>query len=138
MMSLAGLEIDHIGIAVESIDEAANFYQALGFMDLHKEEITSEKVKVGMFALDNKANIELLESTDPEGPIAKFIAKKGPGIHHICLRVADIKAKIAELKAKGIKLINDEPKKGAHNCLIAFIHPKSTGGVLIELSQAMD
>ena len=132
---LSGLEIDHIGIAVPSLAQGKLFYEALGFKQMSTEEVPSEMVKVGFLQLDNQAAIELLEPTSPESPVAKFIDKRGPGIHHICLRVKDIKATMDQLKAKGMQLINSEPKKGAHNCWVAFVHPKSTGGVLIELSQ---
>ena len=127
--------LDHIGVAVNSLDEGFKFYQDLGFKSLSTEVVESEKVKVGMIELANSCRIELLESTDPSGPIAKFIDKRGTGIHHICLRVSDVKACLQTLKAHGYKLINEEPKRGAHNCWVAFVHPKSTGGVLLELSQ---
>jgi methylmalonyl-CoA/ethylmalonyl-CoA epimerase len=128
-------EIDHLGIAVNSLNEGRVFYEALGFTAMDIEEVPSEKVKVGFLELANSAAIELLEPTSPDSAVAKFLAKRGPGIHHVCLRVKDIRAVIARLKAKGIQMIHDEPKQGAHNCLVAFIHPKSTGGILMELSQ---
>jgi methylmalonyl-CoA/ethylmalonyl-CoA epimerase len=130
------MELDHIGIAVENLESAKKFYECLGWTSMPTEEVDSEKVKVGFLKLDNNANIELLESTSPDGPISKFIDKKGPGIHHICLRVKNIKEVLNDLKKKNIQLINSEPKLGAHNCWVAFIHPKSTGGVLIELSES--
>lgn len=132
---LSGFEIDHIGVAVSNLEQGKLFYEALGFSTMSTEEVPSEMVKVGFLRLDNQASIELLEPTSSESPVAKFIDKRGPGIHHICLRVKDIRATMAQLKSKGMQLINSEPKKGAHNCLVAFVHPKSTGGVLIELSQ---
>ncbi len=95
----------------------------------------SEKTKTGFFKLQNNSNLELLESMSEDGPIKKFLEKRGPGIHHICLRVKDISAVLTHLKEQGVRLINETPKKGAHDCLVAFIHPASTGGVLIELSQ---
>lgn len=128
-------EIDHIGIAVESIEQGAKFYKTLGFADPHIEDVPSEKTKTGFLKLQNKATLELLESMSDDGPIKKFLEKRGPGIHHICLRVKNIEAVLANLKAQGVRLINETPKKGAHDCLVAFIHPASTGGVLIELSQ---
>ncbi|MBK9293358.1 MAG: methylmalonyl-CoA epimerase [Oligoflexia bacterium] len=135
-MSKAQIEIDHIGIAVESLDTSYPFWKAIGFNeDKNPEVVSDQKVKVGMLALANNANIELLEATQADSPIAKFISKRGPGIHHICLRVKDIHKILNQLKALGIKLINESPVKGAHNCLVAFIHPSSTGGVLVELSQ---
>lgn len=128
-------ELDHIGIAVESIAEGSKFYKAMGFADPHIEDVPSEKTKTGFFKLQNNSNLELLESMSEDGPIKKFLEKRGPGIHHICLRVKDIEAVLAHLKSQGVRLINETPKKGAHNCMVAFIHPASTGGVLIELSQ---
>jgi methylmalonyl-CoA/ethylmalonyl-CoA epimerase len=128
-------ELDHIGIAVESLDLGGEFYKALGLKEDHRETVASEKVRVGFYPLQNRADLELLEGTDPESPIAKYIAKKGPGVHHICLRVKNLDAMVAQLKAKNIKLINEEPRRGAHNCRVVFVHPKSTGGVLVELSE---
>lgn len=128
-------ELDHIGVAVESLDKGKNFYEALGLGPMDVENVPSEKVKVGFFALGNDANIELLEPTSSDSPVAKFLEKRGPGIHHICLKVSDIRTVLQTLKSKGVQLINDEPRVGAHNCLVAFIHPKSTGGILIELSE---
>lgn len=128
-------ELDHIGIAVESLDSGFGFYEALGFQGMDTEEVPSEKVKVGFLRLGNRANLELLESTSESGPIRKFIDKRGPGIHHICLRVKNIDAILEMLKKKGVRLINEQAKLGAHNCRVAFIHPASTGGVLIELSE---
>ena len=127
--------LDHLGIAVESLDKGRAFYEALGLGPMTVEVVASEKVRVGFFTLGNGSRIELLEPTEKESPVGKFLEKHGPGIHHICLRVTDIRLVLAQLKAKGVQLINDEPKPGAHGCLVAFIHPKSTGGVLIELSQ---
>lgn len=127
--------LDHIGIAVESLVEGSKFYQALGFKNLHVEEVPTEKVKVGMYELANKARVELLEPTTPDSAVAKFLAKRGPGIHHICFRVKGIQALLDQLKSAGVQLIHEKPTPGAHGCLVAFIHPKSTGGVLIELSE---
>ncbi len=128
-------EFDHVGIAVSSIEEGAKFYLALGFQVQHIEEVESEKVKVAMLEMANQSKIELLEPTDPRSPIAKFIAKRGFGIHHICIRVKNIEQKLEVLKKSGYQLINESPKMGAHNCKIAFVHPKATGGVLLELSE---
>jgi len=127
--------LDHIGIAVKNLDEGSALYRAMGFRDMYTETVASEKVRVGMFELANGARIELLEPTESESPVGKFLAKRGPGIHHICLRVTDIRSVMRQLKQSGIKLINAEPKVGAHNCLVAFIHPQSAGGVLVELSE---
>ena len=128
-------EFDHVGIAVKSIEEGAKFYEAMGLKGSPIEVVEREKVRVQMFELGNNARIELLESTSPDGPIAKFIDKRGVGLQQMCLRVKDVRAALAKLKASGYKLINEEPFKGAHNCLVAFVHPSSTGGVLLELSQ---
>jgi methylmalonyl-CoA/ethylmalonyl-CoA epimerase len=128
-------ELDHIAIAVEGLDEGFKFYKTLGFDNMETEVVASEKVKTGFLKLGNRATIELLEPTSKDSTVAKFLEKRGPGIHHICLRVKDIDATVSELKRKGVRMINDEPKMGAHNCRVAFIHPASTGGVLIELSQ---
>lgn len=128
-------ELDHIGIAVESLEKGFGFYEALGFGDLEIEEVPSERVKVGFIRLENRANLELLEATSDDSPIRKFLQKRGPGIHHICLRVKNIDAILAQLKAKGVRLIDEVAKPGAHNCRVAFIHPSAAGGVLIELSE---
>lgn len=127
--------IDHIGIAVENLDEAMPFYQTvLGLPLAGVEEVADQKVRTAIFC-SGDGRVELLESTDPEGPIGKFVAKKGPGIHHVAIRVADIRAKLAELAAQGAQLIDKEPRIGAGGHLIAFVHPKTTGGVLLELTQ---
>ena len=132
------MELDHIGIAVKDLAESQKFYELLGWTSMPTEVVESEKVKVGFLNMENKCAIELLESTSEDGPIAKFLEKRGPGIHHICLRVKDIHKTLDELKAKNIRLINSEPKVGAHNCLVAFVHPQATGGVLLELSQPQE
>ncbi|MGZ3722260.1 MAG: methylmalonyl-CoA epimerase [Bdellovibrionales bacterium] len=128
-------ELDHIGVAVESLEKGKAFYEALGLGKMSVEKVASEKVTVGMYELGNDSRIELLEPTEPDSPVGKFIKSRGPGIHHICLKVSDIRATMKALKSQGVQLINDEPREGAHNKLVAFIHPKSTGGILIELSQ---
>lgn len=128
--------IDHIGIAVESLEAALPFYRdVLGLPLAEIEEVADQRVKTAVFPT-GEGRVELLEPTHPESPIAKFLAKRGPGIHHVAIRVADIEAKLAELEAKGVQLIDREPRIGAGGHLIAFIHPKSTGGVLLELTQA--
>ena len=128
-------ELDHIGVAVESLDQGKKFYEALGLGEMHVERVDSEKVTVGMFELGNDSRIELLEPTQPDSAVGKFLEKRGPGIHHICLRVTDIRSVVQALKAQGVQMINEEPKPGAHGCQVAFVHPKSTGGILLELSQ---
>ncbi|MEZ4871545.1 MAG: VOC family protein [Bdellovibrionales bacterium] len=104
--------LDHIGVAVNTLEEGFQFYQALGFTKLSTEVVESEKVKVGMIELANSCRIELLESLSEDGPVAKFIQKRGTGIHHVCLRVGDVQTCIDQLKSKGYKMINDEPKRG--------------------------
>ena len=127
--------IEHVGIAVKSLDKSNKIFAALlGKSHYKTEEVKSENVRTSFFkAGQNK--IELLESTEPEGPIAKFIEKKGEGIHHIAFAVDDIVSEISRLKEEGFIILNEIPKKGADNKLVAFLHPKSTNGVLIELCQ---
>ena len=131
------IKLDHIGIATPEIQES-HFFKLLGLSDGGTEEVPTEKVKVSFSGTENGANIELLEPMGEDGPIAKFLQKRGPGIHHICFRVNDIDAMVSHLKANGVKMINEEPKPGAHNCRVVFIHPKSTGGVLVELSEKVN
>lgn len=130
-------KVDHIGIAVPNLDEAVKTYTALlGKSPEHFEEVAEQKAKTAFFAV-GETNLELLQSTSPGGPIGKFIEKNAGrgGLHHICLQVDDIEAALAEYKKAGLQLIDEKPRVGAHGKLIAFVHPKSTGGVLIELSQ---
>ncbi|MGE0762768.1 MAG: methylmalonyl-CoA epimerase [Bdellovibrionales bacterium] len=129
-------KLDHIGIAVQNLEQGAAFYKALGFLGMHIEVVPTEKVKVGMFELANQARVELLEPVTPDSAVGKFLEKRGPGIHHICFKVKDIRSIMRRLEEAGMQLINKEPTPGAHNCLVAFVHPKSTGGVLIELSES--
>ncbi|WP_442267731.1 methylmalonyl-CoA epimerase [Tenacibaculum sp. ZS6-P6] len=128
-------KIEHIGIAVKSIEKSnALFASLLGEAHYKIEEVESEGVRTSFFKTGpNK--IELLEATKPDSPIAKFIEKKGEGIHHIAFAVEDIEAEITRLKDEGFIVLNETPKKGADNKLVAFLHPKSTNGVLIELCQ---
>ena len=129
------VSIDHIGIAVANIDEALAFYRdALGLEVEAPEEVASQRVRAHFIPVGDSA-IELLEATADESPIAKYVAKRGPGIHHITLRVDDIAAALAQLKARGVRLIDDVPRPGAHGSQVAFIHPTSAHGVLIELKQ---
>jgi methylmalonyl-CoA/ethylmalonyl-CoA epimerase len=128
--------LDHIGIAVKSLD-AANIYQALGLEIEHVETVDTQKVKTAFLSVGD-ANLELLEPTSPDSPIAKFIEKRGEGIHHICLRVDDIESHLERLKAQGYRLINEAPVPGAHGCRVAFLHPAAGNGVLIELSETMN
>lgn len=130
--------IEHIGIAVKNLDEAIKFYEeVLGLQCYNIEEVKDQKVKTALF-LTGLTKIELLESTDPEGPIAKFIEKKGEGIHHIAYAVSDLQKNLDEIHHKGIQLIDREPRKGAEGLNIAFLHPKSTYGVLTELCEHPD
>lgn len=128
-------KIEHLGIAVKNIEESAKIYEALLGSKCYKiEEVVSEHVKTAFYQI-GESKIELLEATDESSPIHKFIAKKGSGIHHIAFDVEDIYAEIERLKAEGFQLINDVPKNGADNKIIAFLHPKSTDGILVELCQ---
>lgn len=128
-------KVDHIGIAVSNLDDALEFYEKVLGMSLQGIEIVEEqKVKVAFLPIGD-TEIELLESTDKEGPIAKFIAKKGEGIQHIAYRVDDIEEALEEMRQKGIRLIDEKPRYGAGGAKIAFLHPKSTHGILIELCQ---
>ena len=135
VLSEFGFELDHLGIAVHSLDEGFKFYQALGFKQLPTEEVSSEQVRVGFVNLGNRSSIELLEATSETSPIKKFIEKRGPGIHHVCLRVKGIDAVVERLKQAGVRLVNEVPRPGAHGCRVVFVHPSSAGGVLLELSE---
>jgi methylmalonyl-CoA epimerase len=125
--------LDHIGIAVRSLD-AAKVYSALGLTTDDVEAIQKQGVKTAFLSVGD-ANIELLEPLSPDSPVGKFLAKRGEGIHHICFRVADIDQHLARLKEQGFQLINEAPVAGAHGCRVAFLHPATAGGVLIELSE---
>jgi methylmalonyl-CoA/ethylmalonyl-CoA epimerase len=126
--------VDHIGIAVKSIAESLKFYEAMGLKSVGVEEVAEQKVRVAFLPL-GEAEIELLESTSPDGPVAKYIEKNGEGIQHLALRVDNLEAALAELKAQGVRLIDEKPRYGAGGAKIAFVHPRSTGGVLLELSE---
>ena len=128
------LKIDHIGIAVRNLAESSKLYEMLGIQSAGVEEVAEQKVRVSFFPLGD-SEIELLESTSPDGPIAKHIEKNGEGIQHMALRVDNLEAALAELKAKGVRLIDEKPRYGAGGAKIAFVHPKSTGGILLELSE---
>lgn len=128
-------KIDHIGIAVKSLADLVPVYENVLGLHLHGYEIVEEqKVKVAKIH-GGPDCIELLEPTSPDSPIAKFLDKRGPGIHHICLEVTDIEATLKRFADAGLELIDKTPRRGAGGCRIAFVHPKSTGGVLIELSE---
>ncbi len=126
--------VDHIGIAVKSIAESLKFYEALGLKSVGVEEVAEQKVRVAFLPI-GEAEVELLESTAPDGPVAKYIEKNGEGIQHVALRVDNLEAALAEMKAKGVRLIDEKPRYGAGGARIAFVHPRSTGGVLLELSE---
>jgi methylmalonyl-CoA epimerase len=129
------MKINHLGIATKGIDEALAFWSdALGLENVHTEVVEDQKVRVAMLPL-GESRIELLEPTSDDSPISKFLEKRGGGIHHIAVEVTDIEASLATLKAKGMRLIDESPRIGAEGCLVAFVHPSSANGVLLELVQ---
>ena len=129
------MKISHLGIATKGIDEALKFWQdALGLENVHAETVEDQKVRVAMLPI-GETRIELLEATADDSPIAKFVEKRGGGIHHIAVEVENIEESLAKLKASGARLIDEQPRIGAEGCLIAFVHPSATGGVLLELIQ---
>lgn len=129
------LKIDHLGIAVNSIEEGKGIWtDALGLAFEGAETVAEQKVTTAFFPV-GESEVELLQSTAADGPVAKFLAKKGEGIHHIAFRVENIEAALEELKAKGIRLIDEQPRQGAGGKKIAFLHPKATNGVLVELCE---
>ena len=129
------LKVDHIGIAVQSITETKKLYQdLLGLEHAGSETVEEQKVTTAFFPVGD-TEVELLESTAPDGPIAKYLEKRGEGVQHIAFRVENIEEALTELKAKGIRLIDEQPRKGAGGAKIAFLHPKSTYGVLVELCE---
>ena len=126
-------KIHHVAVAVDNLDEAAKFYQNVLGLDLAGVEVVSaQKTKVGFFKIGG-SNIELVQPAEPDSPLDKFLKTKGQGIHHLCFEVDDIEAEIKLLLEKGATMIDHEPRPGAHNSRVAFIHPKSSSGVLIEL-----
>lgn len=129
--------LDHVGIAVTSIAEARGFYEALGLAIDHVEEVPQEGVRVAMIVVGG-TRIELLEPTRDDSPVARFLAKRGPGIHHLCFASNDVAGDDAKLRAAGAELLRPEPTRGAGGCWVQFVHPKSAGGVLVELSQTPD
>jgi len=129
------LKIDHIGIAAKTIDQVAPFWNAILGLPIEGRETVEEQKSTTAFLPVGESEIEILESTAPDGPIAKFIESRGEGIHHVSLRVDNIERALKELKEKGIRLIDEKPREGAGGGKIAFIHPKSTNGVLVELSE---
>ncbi len=128
--------IDHVGIAVSDLAASLKFFQETLGLELEApEEVPSQRVRAH-FLQAGDAALELLEATSDDSPIARFLAKRGPGLHHLALRVVDIVAALAELKRRGVRLIDETPRPGAHGSLVAFLHPSSTHGVLVELKQA--
>jgi methylmalonyl-CoA/ethylmalonyl-CoA epimerase len=129
------MKINHLGIATRGIEEALKFWEdALGLENVHTETVEDQKVRVAMLPV-GESRIELLEPTSEDSPISKFLEKRGGGIHHIALEVEDIEAALAKLKEKGARLIDETPRVGAEGCLVAFVHPASANGVLLELVQ---
>ncbi|HEX2163192.1 MAG TPA: methylmalonyl-CoA epimerase [Thermoanaerobaculia bacterium] len=127
-------KIDHVGIAVASIDGARGFYEALGLAVEAVEEVPAEGVRVAMIPC-GESRIELLEPTRDDSPIAKFLARRGPGLHHLCLATDDVRGDDAKLRAAGVEVLRPEPTRGAGGCWVQFVHPRSAGGVLVELSE---
>lgn len=129
------MKIDHIGIATRQIDEALTLWRdALGLQVDFTEEVTEQGVRVAMLRI-GETHIELLEPLSENSPVGKFLEKRGPGIHHVAIEVTDIRASLAQLKEKGTRLIDETPRRGARGCLVAFVHPSSANGVLLELVQ---
>ena len=134
------ITIDHIGIAANTLDEGSRFWKLIGLVaEGEDDRVEDQGVTTRFFPLNeiehSKTNIEILEPTGPSTPIGKFLEKRGPGIQQLCLAVDDIEEMIAHLVNNGVRMIDSVPRKGAHNSIIAFVHPKSTGGILIELKQ---
>lgn len=132
--------VDHVGIAVPALSEVLVFYRdVLGLEIEAPEEVASQRVRAQFArpadAAGPAASLELVEATTPDSPVARFVERRGPGLHHLALRVPDLLAALAELKARGVRLIDEAPRPGAHGALVAFVHPSSTHGVLLELIQ---
>jgi methylmalonyl-CoA/ethylmalonyl-CoA epimerase len=129
------MKINHLGIATRGIEDALKFWEdALGLENVHTEEVEDQKVRVAMLPV-GESRIELLEPTSEDSPISKFLEKRGGGIHHVAVEVEDIVASLAKLKRAGARLIDETPRIGAEGCLVAFVHPSSANGVLLELVQ---
>lgn len=129
------MKINHLGIATKGIEEALKFWEdALGLENIHTETVEDQKVRVAMLPI-GETRIELLEPTSADSPISKFLEKRGGGIHHIAVEVEDIEESLAKLKSSGMRLIDETPRIGAEGCLVAFVHPSSANGVLLELTQ---
>jgi methylmalonyl-CoA/ethylmalonyl-CoA epimerase len=128
------MKIDHIGIATQRLEDADLWNSVLGLQSNHSEEVAEQGVKVTMLPIGD-TKIELLEPLSPDSPVGRFLQKRGPGIHHIAVQVEDIRDTLAQLKEKGARLIDETPRVGAGGCLVAFVHPSATNGVLLELVQ---
>jgi methylmalonyl-CoA/ethylmalonyl-CoA epimerase len=128
------LKIDHLGIAVPSLDEAVKAYEALGFAVESTHDVPTEKVRAAFLPV-GESRLELLEPTDPSSVIARFLEKRS-GLHHVCVLVEDIEAALTELRARGVETIDQAPRVGAGGCRVAFVHPRAAGGVLLELKEA--
>ena len=131
---MSAYKIDHVGVAVPSIDDALEIYEALGLAEAKREVVPGQKVTVAFLPV-GESRVELLEPTSPDSPVAKFLEKRGGGIHHLCFAVEDLEAALADLSAKGFRLIHSSPVPGADGKRVAFLHPEAGGGVLIELSE---
>lgn len=130
------MKINHLGIATKGITEALKFWEdALGLENIHTETVEDQKVRVAMLPI-GESRIELLEPTSEDSPISNFLQKRGGGIHHIAVEVENIEESLAKLKAEGMRLIDEKPRIGAEGCLVAFVHPSSANGVLLELVQS--
>jgi methylmalonyl-CoA/ethylmalonyl-CoA epimerase len=128
-------ELDHLGVAVRSIDERLRFWrEALGLEAERLEEVPSEKVRTAFLPVGD-LHLELLEATSPDSPIERFLERRGEGIHHLCFRVENIDEAVRRLRAAGVPLVGEAPRPGAGGCRVAFLHPRGTGGVLVELSE---
>jgi methylmalonyl-CoA/ethylmalonyl-CoA epimerase len=132
-MTKRPLKIDHLGIAVPNLGEATKAWEALGFSVEAVYDLPAEKVRTAFLPI-GESHLELLEPTDPASVIAKFLEKRA-GLHHLCVLVEDIDATLADMKARGVRLIDEKPRAGAGGCRVAFVHPKATGGVLLELKE---
>lgn len=132
------MKVEHIGIAVADLDQGRSLYESLlGYAPYKEERVESEGVTT-LFFQRGDTKVELLAALTPQSPIARFLEKRGPGIHHIAFEVADIRVEMERLRAEGFELLQDEPRRGADNKLICFLHPRSSGGVLVELCQSID
>lgn len=132
---MTAYKLDHIGVAVVSIDDALDVYRALGLAEVHREEVPTQKVKTAFLPI-GESRVELLEPTSEDSPVARFLSRRGGGVHHICFAVEDIEAALADLEKRGFRLLHSRPVVGADGKRVAFLHPDAGHGVLIELSQS--